>query len=129
LTICRLWDILHIQDIYCGRAFDGKSGIDPISLIGLFLYQMDFKIEIKIEDVLKRRERSVYWLAKETGISYTTLWRLKTDKALGINFSTLESLCKALDCDPGDLVKLKDKEETKEKKTGSVLKRAAGSSH
>jgi putative transcriptional regulator len=98
-------------------------------LFGHIPSQMVLKIEIKIEDVLKERERSVYWLAKETGISYTTLWRLKTDKALGINFSTLESLCRALDCDPGDLVKLKNIEEHKENKTGAVLKRAAGSSH
>lgn len=60
-------------------------------------------IEIRIDQLLKARRRTFYWLAKETGISHTTLWRLKKDKALGINFATLEKLCEALDCQPGDI--------------------------
>ena len=60
-------------------------------------------IEIRIDQQLKALGRTFYWLAKETGISHTTLWRLKKDKALGINFVTLEKLCEALNCQPGDL--------------------------
>ena len=60
-------------------------------------------IEVRIGQLLKARGRTFYWLAKETGISHTTLWRLKKDKALGINFVTLEKLCEALNCQPGDL--------------------------
>jgi putative transcriptional regulator len=61
-------------------------------------------IEIRIDKVLKKHGRTFYWLAKETGISHTTLWRLKKDKALGINFVTLEKVCQALDCQPGDVL-------------------------
>ena len=61
-------------------------------------------IEVRIDQLLKARGRTFYWLAKETGISHTTLWRLKKDKALGINFITLERLCETLDCQPGDMV-------------------------
>ena len=61
-------------------------------------------IKIKIDEVLENRGRSFYWLAKETGISHTTLWRLKKGKALGINFETLEKMCEALKCQPGDLL-------------------------
>jgi putative transcriptional regulator len=61
-------------------------------------------IEIRIDQLLKQHGRTFYWLAKETGISHTTLWRLKKDKALGINFITLEKLCGALDCQPGDVL-------------------------
>jgi putative transcriptional regulator len=61
-------------------------------------------IEIKLDAVLQARGRSFYWLAKETGISHTTLWRLKKGKALGINFATLESLCGTLECQPGDIL-------------------------
>jgi putative transcriptional regulator len=43
-------------------------------------------------------------LAKETGVSHTTLWRLKKDKAQGITFNTLERICKALKCQPGDVL-------------------------
>jgi putative transcriptional regulator len=61
-------------------------------------------IEILVDDLLKTRGRTFYWLAKETGISHTTLWRLKKGKALGINFDTLEKLCQVLECQPGDVL-------------------------
>ncbi len=61
-------------------------------------------IEIRIDQLLQAHERTFYWLAKETGISHTTLWRLKKGKALGINFDTLEKMCQALGCQPGDVL-------------------------
>jgi putative transcriptional regulator len=63
-------------------------------------------IEIQIDQLLAEHERTFYWLAKETGISHTTLWRLKKAKALGINFETLEKICQALQCQPGDVLAL-----------------------
>jgi putative transcriptional regulator len=60
-------------------------------------------IEVRIDKLLEKQERTFYWLAKETGISHSTLWRLKKGKALGINFETLEKLCSALECEPGQL--------------------------
>ncbi|MBA2341739.1 MAG: helix-turn-helix transcriptional regulator [Pyrinomonadaceae bacterium] len=63
-------------------------------------------IEIKVDGLLEDHGRSFYWLAKETGISHTTLWRLKKGKALGINFDTLEKICQALSCQPGDVLTL-----------------------
>jgi putative transcriptional regulator len=70
-------------------------------------------IEIRIDELLKARGRTFYWLAKETGISHTTLWRLKKGKAVGINFPTLEQICRTLSCQPGDVLRLAD-----EKKAG-----------
>lgn len=64
-------------------------------------------IQIHIDKLLGEHGRSFYWLSKETGISHTTLWRLKKGKALGINFETLEKLCGALDCQPGDLLTMR----------------------
>jgi putative transcriptional regulator len=59
---------------------------------------------------LAKEKRTFYWLAKETGVSHTTLWRLKKGKAVGINFETLEKICRALKCQPGDVLLLtKDK--------------------
>ena len=63
-------------------------------------------IEIRVDKLLEAQERSFYWLAKETGISHTTLWRLKKGKALGINFDTLDKICDALGCQPGDVLTL-----------------------
>jgi putative transcriptional regulator len=60
-------------------------------------------IEVCIDQILEAHGRTFYWLAKETGISHTTWWRLKKRKALGINFVTLEKLCETLDCQPGDM--------------------------
>ena len=70
-------------------------------------------IEIRVDKLLEEHGRTFYWLAKETGISHTTLWRLKKGKALGINFGTLERICRALKCQPGDVLTL-----TREKKRG-----------
>ena len=64
-------------------------------------------IEIQVDRLLAGHGRSFYWLAKETGISHTTLWRLKKGKALGINFDTLEKICAALACQPGDLLEFR----------------------
>lgn len=61
-------------------------------------------IEIQVDRLLETRGRTFYWLAKATGISHTTLWRLKKGKALGINFDTLEKLCQVLECQPGDVL-------------------------
>lgn len=63
-------------------------------------------IRIRIDELLKEHERTFYWLAKETGVSHTTLWRLKKDKAQGITFNTLERVCEALSCQPGDVLTL-----------------------
>ena len=70
-------------------------------------------IEIRIDELLEERGRTFYWLAKETGISHSTLWRLKTGRAVGINFPTLAQICRVLSCQPGDVLKL-----ASEKKAG-----------
>ena len=58
----------------------------------------------RLEKLLAQEKRSFYWLAKETGVSHTTLWRMKKGKAVGINFETLEKICRALRCQPGDIL-------------------------
>lgn len=63
-------------------------------------------IRVQIDELLREQSRSFYWLAKETGVSHTTLWRLKKDKAQGITFNTLEKICQTLGCQPGDVLSL-----------------------
>src|SRR5689334_23654909 len=60
----------------------------------------------RLDKLLAKEKRSFYWLAMETGVSHTTLWRLKKGKAVGINFETLEKICRALRCQPGDILLL-----------------------
>jgi putative transcriptional regulator len=77
-------------------------------------------IRIRIDELLKQHERSFYWLAKETGVSHTTLWRLKKDKAQGITFNTLERICKALKCQPGDVLSVGRQKAAKKKSETSA---------
>ena len=72
-------------------------------------------IRVKIDVLLKQRNRSFYWLAKETGVSHTTLWRLKKDKAQGITFNTLERICQTLKCQPGDVLRVQREKEKKKR--------------
>ena len=73
-------------------------------------------IEIRIDELLAEHGKSFYWLAKATGISHTTLWRLKKGKALGINFVTLETICRGLNCQPGDVLRLASVKKTVKRK-------------
>jgi putative transcriptional regulator len=61
-------------------------------------------IEIRLDELMKKLGRSYYWLAKQSGVSHNTLWRLKKGKTKGITFDTLESICRVLRCSPGDLL-------------------------
>jgi len=62
----------------------------------------------RLDKVLAKKKRTFYWLAKATGVSHTTLWRLKKGRSVGINFETLEKICRALKCQPGDVLFLTD---------------------
>jgi putative transcriptional regulator len=67
-------------------------------------------IKTRIDELLRERGKSLYWLAKETGIAYPTLWRLRDSKTESIAFRVLEGICLALGCTPGDvLVVVSDK--------------------
>jgi len=61
-------------------------------------------IVINIDVMLAKRKMSVTALAEAVGISLTNLSLLKTGKVKGVRFATLEAICKALDCQPGDLL-------------------------
>lgn len=61
-------------------------------------------ITVNIDVMLARRKMSSGELAEKVGISATNLSILKTGKAKEVRFSTLEALCRALDCQPGDIL-------------------------
>lgn len=61
-------------------------------------------ITVNIDVMLARRKMSSGELAEKVGISATNLSILKTGKAQAVRFSTLEALCRALDCQPGDIL-------------------------
>ena len=64
-------------------------------------------IKINIDVMLARRKMSVTELTEKVGITMANLSILKNEKAKAIRFSTLEAICKALDCQPGDILEYK----------------------
>lgn len=69
-------------------------------------------IRINIDVMLAKRKMSVTELAEKVGITMANLSILKNEKAKAIRFSTLEAICKALDCQPGDILEYKNDEAT-----------------
>lgn len=64
-------------------------------------------ITINIDVMLAKRKMSVTELTEKVGITMANISILKNGKARAIRFSTLEAICKALDCQPGDLLEFK----------------------
>ena len=61
-------------------------------------------ILVKLDDLLHARRMTLTELAERVGITIVNLSILKTGKAKAIRFSTLEAICAALECQPGDLL-------------------------
>lgn len=61
-------------------------------------------IIVNLDVVMAQRKMSLNELSEKVGISLSNLSILKTGKAKAIRFSTLETLCQVLDCQPGDLL-------------------------
>ncbi len=59
---------------------------------------------VNLDVMMARRKMSVTELADRVGITMANLSILKNGKAKAIRFSTLEAICKALDCQPGDIL-------------------------
>lgn len=68
-------------------------------------------IIINIDVMLAKRKMSVTELSQHVGITMANLSILKTGKAKAIRFSTLEAICKALDCQPGDILEYRADED------------------
>lgn len=69
-------------------------------------------IIINIDVMLAKRKMSVTTLAARVGITMANISILKNGKAKAIRFSTLEAICKALDCQPGDIVEYRADDKT-----------------
>jgi putative transcriptional regulator len=61
-------------------------------------------IEINLDVMMAKRKVSLNELSDRVGLTLANLSILKTGKAKAIRFSTLEAICKALDCQPGDIL-------------------------
>lgn len=68
-------------------------------------------IIVNIDVMLARRKMSSGELAEKMGITPANLSILKTGKAKALRITTLDSLCRCLDCQPGDLLEYREEEE------------------
>ncbi len=67
-------------------------------------------IVVNLDVMMAKRKISSGELAERIGITQANLSILKTGKAKAVRFSTLESICRALDCQPGDILEFKEDE-------------------
>ncbi|MFL6213302.1 MAG: helix-turn-helix domain-containing protein [Blastocatellia bacterium] len=61
-------------------------------------------IRIHLHEVLQEQNRTLYWLAKQTGVRYATVWNLSRGKVGRLSMDALDRICGALSCQPGDLL-------------------------
>lgn len=61
-------------------------------------------IIVNLDVMLARRKMSLTELSEKVGLTMANLSVLKTGKARAVRFSTLEAICRALDCQPGDIL-------------------------
>ena len=69
-------------------------------------------IIVNLDVMMAKRKKGLTELAGEVDITLANLSILKNNKAKAVRFSTLESICKALDCQPGDIMEYVTDEET-----------------
>lgn len=67
-------------------------------------------IIINLDVMLAKRKMSVTELSEKVGITMANLSILKNGKAKAVRFSTLEAICKVLDCQPGDILEYREEE-------------------
>ena len=68
-------------------------------------------IIINLDVMLAKRKKGMTELAKEVDITLANLSILKNNKAKAVRFSTLDAICKALDCQPGDILSYEEDED------------------
>jgi putative transcriptional regulator len=71
-------------------------------------------IAVKLDDLLHDRRMTLTELADRIGMALANLSILKTGKARAIRFSTLEAICDALSCQPGDLLRFESERAERE---------------
>lgn len=65
-------------------------------------------IVLKLDDVMRKRGMSLGDLAEQVGITNVNMSRIKTGKVKAIRFSTLDAICRVLECEPGDVIKYEE---------------------
>ncbi len=68
-------------------------------------------IYVNLDVMLAKRRMSLTQLSEKIGLTIANLSVLKTGKAKAVRFSTLDAICRALDCQPGDILEFREDED------------------
>ncbi|KAF0249440.1 MAG: putative transcriptional regulator [bacterium] len=89
-------------------------------------------IKVKITELLAQQNQTLYWLSKQTGVRYATIFDLSKNNISRLSLSVLDRICAVLNCQPGDLLvyvadgkhstKLKPKAKAKPKSKTKLVK-------
>jgi putative transcriptional regulator len=82
-------------------------------------------IAVKLDDLLHDRRMTLTELADRVGMTLANLSILKTGKARAIRFSTLDSICEALACQPGDILRFEPEQAAREPAAGTGKRSAS----
>jgi len=77
-------------------------------------------IAVKLDDMLHDRRMTLTELADRIGMTLANLSILKTGKARAIRFSTLDAICEALACQPGDILRYEPELEQREERSSAT---------
>ena len=83
-------------------------------------------IAVKLDDVLYERRMTLTELAERVGMTLANLSILKTGKARAIRFSTLDAICQALSCQPGDILQFEPEQAKRHRPAASIKRSASG---
>jgi putative transcriptional regulator len=87
----------------------------------------DLGITVKLDDLLHERRMTLTELADRIGMALPNLSILKTGKARAIRFSTLEAICEALACQPGDILRFEPEPAERERERPTTASKRSAS--
>lgn len=61
-------------------------------------------IKLRLAELLEERGQTPYWLWKQTGVRWATIWQMGNGEVARLNIDSFDRICEALDCQPGDLL-------------------------
>ncbi len=65
-------------------------------------------VYVKLQGILDKEERNLSWVAKKTGIAYSTLHKLNSNNTTSISFTTINKLCALFGCKIEDIIEYKE---------------------
>ena len=74
----------------------------------IYYKEVDLLIKIKLAEILKKKGKSIYWLAEETGITYPTLHKIATKETQSIKLDILEKIVIALDITFNEILEIEE---------------------